>query len=256
MLKERSEHSDKVFLVVKHNCICQESKEPREGWRETPVYNPSTEETQIKWIRPYDRVSGHIDKIEWYSRDDEKSGKTFMGYSIHITDGDEAAVLDLPFGSTAYRVFSKIAENINYGEPVEFAAWRDRKTDKLAFGAKQGDTWIKHRYTAANPGECPEPTQNPITKKWDFSAQELWLKERIDTLVAPIVDEWAAYRNANKPQPAPQPEPEPEAPPARVEQHKAAISAQAPSAPPRPQAPPVAGPPKRPALVDDSSVPF
>lgn len=240
MLKEKSERNNSVFLVVKHGCICQESKEYREGWRETEVYNPSTKETQIKWIRPYDSVSGHIDKVEWYSRSDEKSGKTFSGYSLVLVDGEESAVLDLPFGSIPYQIFTKIAENISYGEPVEFAAWHDRKKDKLAFGAKQGDKWIKHRYTVADPGECPPPVQHGVTGKWDFSAQEVWLKERIDAEVVPVVEQWAAYRAAN----APKVEAAPAPAPAPTEERRAAFEAQAPRPQPAPAAPKPQGPPR------------
>ena len=265
MLKEKSEHNGSVFLVVKHHTICQESKEPREGWREISVYNPSTGQNQPKWIYPYDGVSGHIDKLEWYDRTDEQSGQRFLGYKLHMSDNGESVVLDLPFRSMGYRVFMKIAENIDYGKPVEFAAWHDRKDDRTAFLARQDGVSIKHRYTVANPGDCPPPVKNDLTGKWDFSAQEVWLKQQIDAEVVPVVEQWAAYRAANPPKA------EAAAPALPVDERKAAVAAQAPptspKAAPKPQGPPQSRGASRPVpppvsdpyeggQFNDESVPF
>lgn len=258
MFKEKSEHSDSVFLVVKHHTICRESKEPRDGWRPVSVTNPRTGESITKYIYAYDSVSGFVDKIEWYDRTDEQSGARFIGYKIHMSDGDQSAILDLPFRSMGYRVFMKIAENLDYGKPVEFSAWYDRKEDRTAFLARQDGTSVKHRYTVSNPGDCPPPVKNDLTGKWDFSAQEVWLKDRIDREVVPVVEQWAEYRAANAPTVE-------EAPLAHMSEHtvqfteedkrRAAMAAQA----PRPSAPPAApkpqGPPRPAALPRPSAPP-
>lgn len=252
MLKEKSEHNDSVFLVVKHHTICQESKEPREGWRPVPVTNPRTGENITKYIRPYDSVTGYIDKLEWYDRKDEQSGARFIGYKIHMSDGDQSAVLDLPFRSMGYRVFMKIAENLDYSKPVEFSAWHDRKDDRTAFLARQGGVSIKHRYTVSSPGECPPPVLNDLTRKWDFSTQEVWLKNRIDSAVVPEVEHRAAHRAANAPKAEAPPAPAP------VDDRRAAFEAQAPraqAAPSRPAPPPPPSDPYEGGQFDDS-VPF
>lgn len=259
MLKEKSEHNDSVFLVVKHHTICQESKEPREGWRPVPVTNPRTGENITKYIRAYDGVTGYINKLEWYDRTDEQSGARFIGYKIHMSDGDQSVVLDLPFRSMGYRVFMKIAENLDYGKQVEFAAWHDRKEDRTAFLARQDGASIKHRYTVSNPGECPPPVKNDLTGKWDFSAQEVWLKQQIDAEVVPVVEQWAAYRAANAPKveaaPAPAPAPTP------ADDRRAAFETQAPrpqtaSSAPKPQGPPRAQSAPRPVAPPPMSDPY
>ena len=261
MLKEKSEHNGTTFLVVKHHTLCQESREPREGWKEITVTNPKTGETKPKWIYPYDSVSGYIDKIEWYDRTDDASGTRFIGYKIHMSDNGELAVLDLPFRSAGYRVFMKIAENLDYGKPVEFAAWYSRKDDSTAFIVRQDDVPLKHRYTVANPGDCPPPVQNPVTKKWDFSAQEVWLKNKIDAEVVPIAEQWATYRAAQAPVTKPQPVP---AQDERQVQHAAAVAFQSPRGPQGPRGP-VAAPKAQPLAPPsdpyeggtfDDSVPF
>ena len=198
MLKEKNEHSN-TFLVVKHHSICMESKEYREGWIQISPINPRTGEPVTKYIKPFDSVSGFVNQVEWYDRTSDSSDTRFVGYKLHIQDGDEEYILDLPYKSIGYQYFTKSAENINWNLPIEFSAWHNKKEDRTAFCARQNGETIKHKYTMANPGECPAPIQRKAvggTVKWDFTDQEVWLKERIDRLIVPAVAKAAQNRAA------------------------------------------------------------
>lgn len=79
----------------------------------------------------------------------------------------------------------KLAENINYSEPVEFSAWKGQD-DKTAFSVKQGGENVPQKYTRDDPGDCPPPVQG-FNKKWNFDAQKEYLHERMVNVVIPKV---------------------------------------------------------------------
>ena len=174
MLKENE--PQKPLLQIKHQSICLESREPMDGYDPIEVQNPRTGETITKYVKKYRSVEGFVDKAEWYKRKDEKLNITFAGYKIHISDEGEHYALDIPFGTAAYSYFVKAAENVNWTQKVEFAAWKD-KEGKTAFVMLQGGQSVKQKYTATHPGDCPAPTKKatPTGDKWDFTDQEIWL---------------------------------------------------------------------------------
>ena len=82
----------------------------------------------------------------------------------------------------------KLAENIDFSQPVEFSAWQDTKTDKTAFNVKQGGKSVPQKYTQDDPGDCPPPVQSKLGK-WNFDAQEEFLFDRMENVVIPMVNE-------------------------------------------------------------------
>lgn len=173
------------FLVIKHGGICLESKEPKEGYDQITVHNPKTGQDQPKWIKRFKAVDGKVKRIEWYNR--ETDFGTFMGVKIHLRDKGEYYQLDLPFNTRAFDSFSKLVENIDFTQPVEFSAWFD-KEGHTAFCVRQDGGTVKWKYTKDNMGDCPEPKKSKLGK-WNFDEQREWLVDRIVNVVIPHVDE-------------------------------------------------------------------
>lgn len=175
-----------TFLVIKHSSIVQESKQPRDGFEAIEVTNPRTDEKITKYIKRYNGVEALVCKIEWYEREHE--GTRYMGWKLHLDAAGVPCVLDLPFSSRAASRFMKLAENIDYGRPVEFRAWHDQKTDSTAFYVGQDGKSVPQLYTMENPGECPAPTKNRLGK-WNFDKQNEYLYDRMTQVVIPAVEQ-------------------------------------------------------------------
>ncbi|MDT5061492.1 MAG: hypothetical protein QOH63_1951 [Acidobacteriota bacterium] len=175
-----------TFLVVKHNSICTESKTEREGYQPITVEHPRSKEKIAKFIKRYKSVEALVCKIEWYAREHE--GTHYKGWKLYLDAAGVPCVLDLPFNSRAGNRFMKLAENLDFTQPIEFSAWYDAKGDATAFNVKQGGESVRQVYTRDDPGECPPPTQNKLGK-WNFDAQEEFLLERMENVVIPAVQE-------------------------------------------------------------------
>lgn len=199
------------FLVIKHHAICLESKEPIEGYEAVEVKNPRTNEMVTKYIKKFESVDGRITKLEWYDTKDQYETR-FMGLKIHIKDGGQHFQLDLPLKSRAYDVFTKLMENINYENAVEFAVWYDRKNDSTAFAVKQGGEFVQWKYTRDEMYGCPLPEQDSFGK-WDFSKQKAFLHGVLINQVIPHVE---ALNEFEEPMPEYSGEEEPEMPPIEI----------------------------------------
>lgn len=201
------ESERKTYLRVKYFSICEVYDRPQPHTKPEEVTNPQTNEIKIKHIHRYKGVDGYIDRIEWYSREFE--GTRFQGHYVHLNDPDSnwQAVLEIPFDSGAWDCFAKSVENLDFSQKVYFTAWKGKNKDgkdKLAFCMRQPDMAgeiVKWLYTIENPGECPPPTHNQRTNKWNFDAQQDWLIERIETVVIPMVERAREEREQNGPPP-------------------------------------------------------
>jgi hypothetical protein len=189
-LQEQTETGTK-FLKIKHHSICEESKEEQAGFKPVEVTNPRTGETLTKYIKQYKGVEALVCKIEWYDTG-EKYETRYMGWKIHMDADGMPCVLDLPFNSRPAGRFMRLAENLNFAEPVEFSAWYDKKNDATAFNVKQNGQSVPQLYTRENPGECPEPTKNKLGK-WNFDEVNEFLYERMMHFVIPSVEAVGNY---------------------------------------------------------------
>src|SRR5688572_20532600 len=90
----------KVFLVIKHDTICQESKTAIPGFEPVQVTNPQTEEQSTKYIKRYGSVVAFITKVEWRDTGD-RYDQQYTSWRIHLDMGEDnpAAVLEIPFQS-------------------------------------------------------------------------------------------------------------------------------------------------------------
>jgi len=198
-LQEKGEGG--IFLAIKHGCICQESKTPKEKFKPIDVTNPRTGEVTTKFIRPYNSVEALIKRVEWYDTADRYDAR-YMGWKIHLDANGTGCVLDLPFESRPASRFMKLAENIDYSKPVEFRAWYDSKTESTAFfvGQRENESdehsiSVPQRYTKENPGECPPPVQK-FNGKWNFDDQKEFLYDRMINVVIPMVQAVSANGHA------------------------------------------------------------
>jgi hypothetical protein len=184
-----------TILVVKHQAICMESKEPREGFEpvEGGVFNPTTGKQQDKYVRKFGSVDGMVRRLEWYNTEEQYDNQ-FIGVKVHIEDDGEQFILDLPYNTRQYSVFTRSMEAVDWTKPVEFCAWPDRASAGTGFMLKQEGQKISQWYTKDNPGAAPPPVQDKITKKWDFSAQQTWLTEKLQNEIIPKVDKINAGR--------------------------------------------------------------
>jgi hypothetical protein len=88
------------FLAVKHGALCLESNEPRDGYDQVTVHNPTTDSDVIKYVKRYAALDGMVTKLEWYDRD--SNGVRYVGLKIHIKDNGEYFQLDLPANKRHY----------------------------------------------------------------------------------------------------------------------------------------------------------
>ena len=180
------------FLGIYDHSICETSKTPREGF--VLVETKDRENvTHIKYCHFYDRVEALITKIEWSER--EWHGKVFRSWRLSLDAAGVPCVLELPVKSRVTNRFLKLAENIDFLRPVEFAAWQDRQTGNTAFMVGQRENEddekavsVPQKYTRENPGDCPEPKQRMGGKEWDWNDQEDFLYNLMTTVIIPRVE--------------------------------------------------------------------
>lgn len=183
-----------TFLVIKHHSLCEESKTERPGFEQITVYNPRTITPEkplgdpiTKYIKKYAGVEALICKVEWYDTE-EKYDQRYQGWKIHLNAAGVPCVLDLPFNSRAAGRFMRLAENLDFSEPVEFSAWYDAKNDATAFNVKQFGKSVQQKYTKDNPGDCPQPEKN-FQGKLNFDKVNEFLYGRMINVVVPTVEE-------------------------------------------------------------------
>lgn len=186
--------SNTQIVMIKHNGLCLESKEPREGFfKKDDIPVPGTDrgdgqpETMTKYLKMFRSLDGYVKMLEWYNTE-EKHSRPYLGVKVHMEDEGEEFILDIPYDRPYFNTFCKIAENIDFTDRVEFYASPDKDGKGTRFGANQNGVGVKYRYTKDNPGPMPLGKQNKTTKKWDFSAQNEWLLNNLLENIIPTVN--------------------------------------------------------------------
>lgn len=191
-LGERS--NDGIFLQVKYGGIVRVSKEPREGFEAIVVTDPRSGQNMTKYIKRYSFVDAFVKDVEWYDR--EQGDQHYMGWKLSLDANGTKCSLDLPFESASATRFMKMAEMVDWSEPVEFSAWKT-PDDKTAFTMKQNGVNVPQKYTRENPGDCPPPVQG-FNKKWNFDAQKQFLHARMVNVVIPAVRAFNALNGTHE----------------------------------------------------------
>jgi hypothetical protein len=187
-----------VFLTIKHGSLVEERKQPQDGFEPITVKNPRTETESVKFIKRYKAVEALVTKIEWRDTGDQYDQR-YQSWRIHLDADGTPCILEIPFQSRASSRFMKLAENIDYSQPVEFRAWHDAKEDKTAFFVGQNGQSVLQKYTRDNPGECPPPVKRGVMGKWNFDDQTEWLHSLMLNVVIPRVDATNAANGAQQP---------------------------------------------------------
>lgn len=189
MALHKDDNSQGLFFGIKHGGFTLESDKPEEGFIETEVFNPRTQQKQIKYLNTYRAIEGRITKITWYDRDHAKG--RFVGFKLTIYDQGEYYVIDFPFGKRHYNYFCRVMDNIDYEKPVVLRAYPkkdDKGRDYTEMSIMQDGKYIEQKYTKMNPGDCPQSVQNELGK-WDSTDRHIWLRDRLFDVIIPHVTE-------------------------------------------------------------------
>jgi hypothetical protein len=158
------------------------------GYSMRLVHNPSLDKDEPRWLSIFPELTGVITDVQWYDTKDEFTTR-FTGVKVKVEDDGETFMLDLPYGKRVLDAFLRFAENIDFSKPIEFRAWKDRKSDATAFMAKQDGEKVPQKYTKdyieSGATDCPPATENKRAGTWNFDAQREWLLENLLNNVVP-----------------------------------------------------------------------
>lgn len=188
-------NANTIYLVIKHGCLCQESRTMRDGYDPIELAdrdNPGV--TYFKYIKPWGGVEAMVTDIQF--RNEVFGGIPYISWRISLqADEGSPMVLELPLNSNVGDRFMKTAEALDFTKPVEFRAWQEKESKKTAFMILQDDKNVSQLYTKENPGDMP-PARQRFDKTWDFEAQKEFLYQRMMEVVIPRVHE----ANGTKPE--------------------------------------------------------
>lgn len=193
------------FYVIKHHCICEESKTAKPGYEPRDVLNPQTNEQLIRYIKPYGSLIGFITDIEYRDTED-RYDQQYVDWRVHLNLGDETGVLNIPFHSRHSTRFMMLAENIDFTRPVEFRAWKDNEGGTAFYvGQFENDddeksVKVEQKYRRGEMGDCPEG-EKVLGGKWNFDDQNKFLYGRMMDVVIPSLK--AIQGNGHVPAAAP-----------------------------------------------------
>ncbi len=208
-LTKQSE-SKAVYLAVKHYSIWRELKHHIAGCDEVVVTNPKTKEVITKYGYRYRDLEGYVVKLEKYDTGD-KWPTRYIGFKMHMIEGGDTFVLDLPYASGVLRRVLRIAPNVDWARPLSLTVFEGKKGAKgdseTGIWFRQDGATVKSYYTKDTPNGMPAATQDPHTHEWDFKPQHRWLVDQLMTVTAPQILEIAKYAARAEPSDAAEPEP-------------------------------------------------
>lgn len=177
--------SKMVYLEVKHYCLWRSLKKQEEGCEAIEVNNPSTGSKVTKYGYGFHTVSGRATKLIKYDTGN-KYGTRYFGFKLHLVDGADTYVIDMPYYSQVLRRFLRLARNIDWNLPFSISAFKGKKKEGRTSGAEETGIWFQQRgetvksyYTKETPHGMPPGLFDDVDQKWDFKAQQRWLVERI-----------------------------------------------------------------------------
>lgn len=193
-LTKRSEN-DIVYLEVKHYCLWRALKTKTNGCEVLEVPNPTTGAMVTKYGYRYDTVSGQAMKLIKYDTE-RKYSKRYFGFKLHLVDGAETYVLDMPYQSQILKRFLRLARNVDWNFPLSITAFKGKKgkgeMEETGIWFRQRGETVKPYYTKENPHGMPEAIFYSAEQQWDFRAQHNWLVERLKTETTADIEAAAA----------------------------------------------------------------
>lgn len=187
-LQEQSATNIK-YLSIFQGYLTESTKTEREGFKRVETENPSTKETVVKFIKQYKALTAKIVSIEYNKV--AVNGTTLTSWNLYLTDREDGEInyrLQLSANQNAAQRFLKMADNIDFSEPIEISAWLavEEGKKKTAFVIKQNGQNVPQYWTKDN---LPAPKQNPRTDKWDYSEQEDFLFTHMMDKIIPALHE-------------------------------------------------------------------
>lgn len=192
-LTKRAE-SQMVYLEVKHYCLWRALKKEIAGCDVVEANNPATGGKVTKYGYKYDTVTGNVTRIVKYDTE-KKYSKRYFGFKLHLVDGAETFVLDMPYNSQILRRFLHLAPNIDWTVPLSVTIFKGKKKEGTRAGAEPTGIWfhqneetIKPFYTRENAHGMPDGVFDDDRQEWDFRAQHRWLVERLKENTIPDIE--------------------------------------------------------------------
>jgi len=183
--------SKAIYLAIKDYSIWQELKQRVDGCEEITVTNPKTKEVLTKYGYHFRDLEGYVVKLEKYDRKDEKSGSRYFGFKMHMVEGADTFILDMPYHSMILRRFLRIAPNVDWARPLSLTVFRGKKkgqgSEETGIWFRQAGATVKSFYTREQPNGMPAAKQDPHTQEWDFKAQHSWLVDQLIHHTAPEI---------------------------------------------------------------------
>lgn len=179
----KTSDSNIIYLQVKHYSLWQEIKKPVDGCESIEVTNPKTKEVITKYGYKFRSLTGRAVKLIKYDTE-QKYPTRYFGFKLHMQDGDDLFVLDMPYQSQILRRFLRVARNVDWSLPLSITIFKGKgnggKNDETTgvWFQQQGET-VKPYYSRETPHGMPDAIQDPDTHEWDFKAQHRWLVERL-----------------------------------------------------------------------------
>ena len=188
-LTKRSE-STIIYLQAKHFCLWQESKTRGEDTEAIEVTNPRTGEKITKHGYRFDTVTGRAVELAKYDTG-SKYNERYFGFKLHLVDGIDRYVIDLPYRSTILRRFLRVAPTLDWSKPFSITVFKGkpRKGDNDVTGIwfQQNGATVKPHFTREEPHGMPDARYDEATQEWDFRAQHRWLVTRLEEDTGPAI---------------------------------------------------------------------
>jgi hypothetical protein len=184
-----------VYLEAKHYCLWRAIKKEVPGCETIEANNPRTGGTVKKYGYRYDTVTGIVVKLLKYDTASKYSTRYF-GFKLHMADGPDTYVIDMPYQSQLLRRFLKVARGIDWTKALSITVFKGKKENSqiepTGIWFQQNGVTIKPYYTREQPHGMPAATHDKIEDQWDFREQHRWLVARLIEETIPDVDAAAA----------------------------------------------------------------
>lgn len=195
-LTKRSD-SNTVYLQAKHYCLWRELKQPVEGSETVTVRNPKTDEMITKHGFKFDTVEGLATDLVKYDTE-QKWATRYFGFKLHLRDGADAFVIDMPYQSQILRRFLRVAPSIDWERPLSITVFKGKKPngdEEIGIWFRQDGETVKPYFTKEQPRGMPQATFDKELNQWDFREQHRWLVDRLKEETIPAIRD-AAERTA------------------------------------------------------------
>lgn len=197
MALTKRENSNTVYLQAKHFSLWREIKKEEPGCESVEVTNPRSGETFTKYGYRFDTVSGLAEKLVKYDTGQQYATRYF-GFKLHLIDGHDRYVLDMPYQSEMLRRFLRVAPCIDWTKPFSITVFKGKGKkegdEKTGIWFQQAGETVKPHFSREEPHGMPEATYDNDLQQWDFKAQHRWLIEKLKEEVIPAIDAAASAR--------------------------------------------------------------